>query len=254
LDSFVQDMAGRAGLTTAERVMGFNPQQMLAHLEQHPHYAAALEWTLILDGSPVYAIRPLGPFAAEVYRQLHRFLHERLTEGVERVSITGFIAGQTTLLMGQVVPVIVPDPRGMFSWTTAALMERVLGSAPTAVDERARYDQRQAGFQNFLHRVYHELHNLGVLPQERALNYAATNAFTAGRIFEDAMRQNMELESVNVVRSPVGRPGSDCWDVEVYFFYPERQVQTVRLVYRFTVDVSDVVPVTIGQPRSWFTR
>ena len=64
----------------------------------------------------------------------------------------------------------------------------------------------------------------------------------------------MGLESVNVVRSPVCRPGPDCWDVEVYFFYPERQVQTVRRVYRFTVDVSDTVPVTVGPTRSWFTR
>ncbi len=55
----------------------------------------------------------------------------------------------------------------------------------------------------------------------------------------------MELDSVNVVPSPICRPGSDCWDVEVYFFYPERQVQTVRRVYRFTVDVSDTVPVTM---------
>jgi hypothetical protein len=27
--------------------------------------------------------------------------------------------------------------------------------------------------------------------------------------------------------------------VKIYFFYPERQVQTVRRVYRFTVDVRD---------------
>jgi hypothetical protein len=64
----------------------------------------------------------------------------------------------------------------------------------------------------------------------------------------------LELESINVTPSPICRPGSDCWDVELYFFYPERQVQTVRKVYRFTVDVSDVVPVTIGTTRSWFTR
>jgi hypothetical protein len=42
--------------------------------------------------------------------------------------------------------------------------------------------------------------------------------------------------------------------LEVHFFYPERQVQTVRKVYRFTVDVNDVVPVTIGPVRSWYTR
>jgi hypothetical protein len=36
------------------------------------------------------------------------------------------------------------------------------------------------------------------------------------------------------------------------FFHPERQVQTVRKVFRFTADVNDVVPVTVGPMRSWF--
>jgi hypothetical protein len=257
LDSLVQEMAGLAGVTVAERVMAFNPQQLLQHLERHPYYASSLEWTLVLDGTPIYAIQPMGPFATEAYNLLRRFLNERLVEGVERVSVPGTIVGKTTLLMGQEVPVIVPEMRGMFSWTTRALMDAVLGAAPdpnAPQDQRDNYERRRGSFQNFLHRVYHELRNLGMLPQERALNFAATNAFSAARAFENALRERMELESVNVVRSPVVRPNSDCWDVEVYFFHPERQVQTVRLVYRFTVDVSDVVPVTVGQPRSWFTR
>ena len=109
---------------------------------------------------------------------------------------------------------------------------------------------------NFLDRVYHELRNLGIIPQERALNFAATNAFEIEKVFESALKdpERTELESIHVSRSPVCRPTSDCWDVELYFFFPERQVQTVRKVYRFTVDVSDVVPVTIGAMRSWFTR
>ena len=68
------------------------------------------------------------------------------------------------------------------------------------------------------------------------------------------MKEEMDLDTLNVVPSPICRPGSDCWDVELYFFYPARQVQTVRKVYRFTVDVSDIVPVTVGSIRSWFTR
>jgi len=44
-----------------------------------------------------------------------------------------------------------------------------------------------------------------------------------------------------------------CAALEVCFLYPERQVQTVRKVYRFTVDVSDIVPVAFGPMRSWFT-
>lgn len=257
LDGLAQAMAGVAGASTPERVLAFDPRRMLAHLDEHPWDAAAVEWTLSLDGTPIYAVRPQGPFAADVYKQLRRFLREQLDEGVERVSIPGVVAGKTTLLLGQVVPVVGPELRGMFSWTAAALTDAVAGPAPAAEapqPEREAHAQRQAGVRNFLDRVYHGLRNLGLAPQDRAINFAATNAFAFEKVYEAALKDKMELESVNVVRSPICRPGSDCWDVEVYFFYPERQVQTVRRVYRFTVDVSDTVPVTVGPTRSWFTR
>jgi hypothetical protein len=257
LDSFAQKMAGVAGVSVPERLLALDPRRLLAYLDDHPWDAAAVEWTLSLDGTPIYAVRPQGPFAADAYKELRRFLREQLEEGVERVSVPGVVSGKATLLMGQVVPVIVPELRGMYSWTAAALAEAVVGAAPAAgapQPEREAHEQRRAGVRNFLDRVYHGLRNLGLTPQDRALNFAATNAFAFEKVYADALRDRMELESVNVVPSPVCRPGSDCWDVEVYFFYPERQVQTVRRVYRFTVDVSDTVPVTVGPTRSWFTR
>lgn len=257
LDSLAQKIAGVSGISTPERMMAFDAKRLLDYLDEHPWDAAAVEWTLSLDGTPIYAVRPQGPFAADAYRELRRFLREQLTEGVERVSVPGVLSGKATLLMGQVVPVIAPDLRGMYSWTTAALADTVTGPSPgaeaTVVDKDA-HEQKRNGVRNFLDRIYHGLRNLGVTPQDRALNFAATNAFTFEKIYESALKEKMELESVNVVRSPICRPGSDCWDVEVYFFYPERQVQTVRKVHRFTVDVSDVVPVTVGPTRSWFTR
>jgi hypothetical protein len=120
--------------------------------------------------------------------------------------------------------------------------------------ERDGKEQKRIGVRNFLDRVYHETRNLGLTPQDRALNVAATNIFEMGEVFAAALKDKMDLDHVHAVPSPLGRPGSDCWDIEVYFFYPERQVQTVRKVYRLTVDVSDTVPVTIGQVHSWFTR
>jgi hypothetical protein len=257
LDSLVQKMASAGGASNSERVLAFDPRRMLDHLDEHPWDAAAIEWTLSLDGTPIYAVRPQGPFAADAYKELRRFLSEQLDEGVERVSIPGVIAGKATLLLGQVVPVVVPELRGMYSWTTVALAEAVAGPAPAAdapQPERDAHAQRRIGVRNFLDRVYHGLRNLGLMPQDRAINFAATNAFAFEKIYESALRDRMELESISVVRSPVCRPDSDCWDVEVYFFYPERQVQSVRRVYRFTVDVSDTVPVTVGPTRSWFTR
>jgi cyanobactin maturation PatA/PatG family protease len=257
LDGLVQTMAGAASGSAPERVRAFDHRRMLAHLDQHPWDSAAVEWTLSLDGTALYAIRPQGPFAADAYKQLRRFLREQLDEGVERVSIPGVVAGKATLLLGQVVPVVVPELRGMFSWTTGALTDAVAGSAPSAEapqHERDAHAQRRTGVRNFLDRVYHGLRNLGLTPHDRAINFAATNAFAIDKVYESALKDRMELESINVVRSPICRPGSDCWDVEVYFFYPERQVQSVRRVYRFTVDVSDTMPVTVGATRSWFTR
>jgi cyanobactin maturation PatA/PatG family protease len=202
-------------------------------------------------------VRPHGPFAINAYGELRRFLHEQLTEGVERVSIPGVLAGQARLLNGQTVPVIVPDLRGMYSWTTASLVDAVVGCDSTTAGpepERDGQEQNRNGVRNFLDRVYHETRNLGMTPQDRALNFAATNIFEMGEVFAAALKDKMDLDHFHAVPSPLGRPGSDCWDIEVYFFYPERQVQTVRKVYRLTVDVSDTVPVTIGQVHSWFTR
>jgi cyanobactin maturation PatA/PatG family protease len=257
LDSIVQKMAAQAGISPPERGLAYDPRRLLQYLEKNPWDAAALEWTLGVDGATLYAIRPQGPFAADAYLELRRFLRDRIEEGVERILVPGALAGKAVLLTGQVVPVIVPDLRGMYSWTTAALVEALVGPAPAgdgAAAERDDHEQKRAGLRNFLQRVYHEVRNLGLTPQDRALNYAATNAFEMGEIYTEAIRERMELDRVGVSPSPVGRPGSDCWDVEAYFFYPERQVQTVRKVYRFTVDVSDTVPVTVGNARSWFTR
>jgi cyanobactin maturation PatA/PatG family protease len=186
-------------------------------------------------------------------------LHEQLAEGVERVSVPGVIAGKARLLNGQVVPVIAPELRGMYSWTTKALVDAVVGAAPAEpqpADIKEKHEQKRIGLRNFLDRVYHALRNLGDTPSDRAVNFAATNAYSIEKAFEAALkeRERVELDSINVVRSPICRPSSDCWDVEIYFFFPDRQVQTVRKVYRFTVDVSDTVPVTIGPMRSWFTR
>jgi hypothetical protein len=256
LDAFAQKMAG-ASSAPVQRFDALDPKKLLAHLETNPWDAQALEWTLVLDGTPIYAIRPQGPFAADVYKELRSVLKGQADEGVERLSVPGVLSGSARLFMGQSVPVIVPELRGIYSWSTKELVAAAVGTAPAsdaATHEKEAHERKTAGVRNFLDKVYYGLRNLGVLPQDRALNFAATNAYNFELVYESAIKEQMELESINVVPSPFCRPGSDCWDVEVYFFYPERQVQTVRRVYRFTVDVSDTVPVTVGPTRSWFTR
>ena len=188
------------------------------------------------------------------YERLRGFLAEQIKNEIERVSIPGRIVGRTTLLNGQVVPTIEPELRGMYSWTTAALTKSVIAKPASTSKGAGATGTTQEHVRNFFDRVYFELRNLGVTSRDRAVNYAATNAFQIGTVFSSAILENLELDAIEVERSPVCRVDSDCWDVKLLFFYPERQVQTVRRAYRFTVDVSDVVPVMVGAVRSWFVR
>jgi cyanobactin maturation PatA/PatG family protease len=235
----------------------YDARQLSAHLDDNPWEAAEIIWTLNLDATPIYAVAPQGPFGSHGCDRLCSFLKDQLDEGVERVSIPGWIAGSVRLFSGQVVPVIQPVLRGMYSWTTAALVDAVCGKAPArgaSRKDKEAYAQKVRSVENFLRRVYDELRNLGTSPQERAINYSATNALLVSGVFEDAIREEMELDTIEVERSPICRPDSDCYDVKLTFFDPGKVFQRARKVYRFTIDVSDAVPVMVGEVRAWFVR
>lgn len=232
-------------------------EDLLEYLSNNPWESAAVIWCLSLDSTPVYALSPAGAFAREGYERLAEFQRDRIANRVDRVSVPGVIVGQQTLMSGQVVPVIQPALRCMYSWTTSALVESIAGKAPSdsaKAADREAYAARAAGIGNFLERVYNDLRNLGLSPQERAINYAATNALNAGRAFELALREEMQLDTVEAAPSPICRPDSECWDVILTFFAPARQLEQARRAFRFAVDVSDVCPVMVGDVRSWYVR
>ncbi|HEY3392465.1 MAG TPA: PatA/PatG family cyanobactin maturation protease [Lacipirellulaceae bacterium] len=235
----------------------YDPRQLLAYLDDNPWDAGSINWTLNLDATPIYAIQPHGVYGREIGDRLRQFLREQVTEGVERVSVPGSILGSARLFTGQVVPVIHPALRGMYSWTTRALVQATVGGPPPEAvpqEEKDRYDRRTQGVRNFLTRIYDELRNLGVTSQDRAINYSATNAMLASQVFQDAIQQGIDFDRIEVERSPICRPDSDCWDVKLSFFDPKKVFEQARKVYRFTIDVSDVVPVMVGPVRSWFVR
>jgi cyanobactin maturation PatA/PatG family protease len=245
-DSFVQSMPEDAN----------NPgdaDQVLAYLDENPADAQSIIWTLSLDSTPIYAIVPSGPFAAMTFERLRETLRTQLHEGVELVSIPGIMSGHVSLLSGQSVPIVVPAYRGIFSWAVAPLVAHVLGGRPQEDRERVAYDRQASGLTDFLNRIYYDLRNLGVTAQDRALNYAATNAFQASRVVASTTKDELDLDHINVRKSIVCRPDSDCYDVELSFFSPEN-IRAANQVYRFTVDVSDVVPVTVGEIRGWKRR
>jgi hypothetical protein len=240
-----------------EGVNPYDADKLLSYLEKNPWDAAEINWTLALDGSQIYAVAPRGSFAQEVFLRLRSFLSEQLSRGVERISVPGRITGSVTLLNGQVVPVIDPVLRGMHSWTIGALVTAVCGDAPPkAASEKDKivYQQKAEGVANYLRRVYAELRNLGLTSRDRALNYSAANALLVARVFQDAAKLAMELDSIAVEPSPISRPGSDSWDVKLMFFDPSKAFERARKVYAFTVDVSDCVPLMVGELRTWFSR
>lgn len=242
-DYFTQQMGGGAN--------ALDPAKMATRLlptdkggEGHTDEAEALIWTLSIDGVPVYAIEPESQFAALSYLRLVGFLFQQEKERVERVSIAGTIRGTARLYNGIVVPCIAPTLRGMFNWNVQALADAG-DTVPAAGERKAGLDSA------FLHRVFPEMRNPGVAPEHRALNFAATNAFLTGEVFKEMAGLGMTFERATVERSPICRPDSDCWDVHISFFKPEQITEQPRKIYRISVDVSDVVPVTIGQTRSW---
>jgi len=233
----------------------YDARQLVEHLRQMPSEANALIWTLDLELTPIYAIEAVGPYSAEINSLLVEFLAganvgDLSTEHVERISVPGKLSSRSArLFSGQVVPVVeIDNPRGLYAWRSNRLIENALDQLEVkGANER---DVTAATLRSFLDRVYYELRNLGRLSSDRALNFAATNAFQATRVFAEAIVSGLVFDSVEVVQSPYSRPESDAWDVKLKFFDPEN-LRRARQLFRFTIDVSDVLPVSMGEVRRW---
>jgi hypothetical protein len=258
------------------------------HHEPHVYDAESLIWVLRQDDSPVYAIRPSGTYAADAYLELIHFLMEQEgypdesavergggkrpalyypsldtanggepnrkrdpngcpTRLVERVAIPGVIDGTVKLYNGQTVPVIRPNMRGTRAWNMKSLVEsRVSGTTDVAeMQNLARLAQR----------FFEEARNRGLSPEERALNFIATQTFGSLHTLRVKFGANVawELDSIAVKRSPTCREDSDCYDVETAFFDPDNVLRSKVVIAR-TTDVSDEVPVLLGDDREYRRR
>ncbi|MGQ0794543.1 MAG: S8 family serine peptidase [Deltaproteobacteria bacterium] len=244
----------------------YDPEDLIRYLDENPHEAASVTWTLELDDTTIYAIEGRGVFGSVVYERLREFLgdqygicdnpepHEH--EEIDRVAIAGYIVGQTSLSTGQTVPVIAAEPRGMSSWSVEHLVKLVMGEISpedSPEDEKESYLERERSFVECLDRVYYEYRNLGISAEDRAINYTLTNILPTSEIIQDAINNELALDAIEVAPSPVCRVDSVCMDVKFYFF-DAQNTQKARKVYIYTVDVSDVVPVNLGDQRSFRVR
>jgi hypothetical protein len=231
-----------------------DPRQMVEHLDLHPDQARSLTWTLRVDDTTLYVLEPVGPFAAAAYEMFLLMLNGQLAPSesaayVDHISIPGKRTERMVeLLSGEVVPVLtVRHPRGMYGWNVPSLVEAALTSiATTDVDATLVRE----GLTAFLNRVYHDLRNLGQTSRDRALNFAVTNTFQATATFAEAIASQRQLGTIAVEKSPYCRLNSDCWDVVLTFHDPEDGRRS-RQVFRFTVDVADSLPVSVGQIKRW---
>jgi hypothetical protein len=195
----------------------------------------------------MYAIVPAGAFAAETYAWL---LKEWADKEVEFVSLPGVLAGQVALYDGQIVDAVIPDLRGLFAWDTdnyvVAVKAAVAKAKPNVDDKVLDRDMRR-----FFGKIQFSIRNRGMSAEERAINAAATNAFNISDVIVEAGEEGLTLRDVGVERSPLSRPGSEYFDVLLTFFDPERRGERAPLRAPFTIDVSDTVPVQIGDPVTW---
>lgn len=228
LDSF------RVGMGGGEAAP-FDVAAMTKYLLAHPAESSKLVWTLCVDSLPIYALQAEGADAADTYSLLVQLL------SAERISVPARRTDASArLLSGSLLPVLrIDHPRGLFGWRTEELVAKL-------TDDPLQQEALQA----FLVRVYHDLRNLGDTAAQRALNYAATSAAQAAAVFQDVVAREMQLENIEVAPSASCRLHSDCWDVKLKFFDPENS-RRARLIYRFSVDVAELLPVALGPPKRW---
>jgi cyanobactin maturation PatA/PatG family protease len=233
---------------------------LFTHLTTHRYDATSVIWTLEIDSVPVYAISLGGPNSRLILKELWLIMAAQTTykynqsnglplsaNDVERVSVAGALGGWVSLMTGARLPVIHPELRGVIRWNTDDFAKKVAayGKAPTSMAAKVKVVAR------FLERICFDFRNLGLTSRDRAINFVATNPHGFAEAFTEAANAGLKLHTIEVVPSLVCRPGSECWDVRLEYFDPNQQTDVARRVYRVTVDVSDVVPVVVGEPRYW---
>jgi thiazoline dehydrogenase / protease len=266
------DLGSEIGRQTLEQRMaqgvragelpGANPEEprdLIAYLRRYPDERKCIIWTLDIDGVPVYALQPKGPYAEAIYEVLleilaAEILPQDVADFVEVVSIPARREGRVVELLSRTkIPVVaLTDLRGIYGWQINALVNEVVASTPRnggGPDD----DTLRGALADFLRKVYFKLHNQGLTSRDRAMNFAATNCLQAASAFAKALAERRVLETIIVEKSPVCRMHSDCWEVYLTFYDPEDEKRARRLCH-FTVDVSDMMPVTVGGIKSWTQR
>ena len=157
----------------------YNPLQLCDYLDANRAESTKLIWTLNLELSPIYAIEAELAYAEDIYSFLRSALRgeslapddpQYAERHVSRVSVPGVLTNRTArLFSGQVVPIVVAQPRGLFAWNTQQLTDAVIEAikakqaSQKPPQKLSAEDERNARIfvHNFLEKLYHQFRNLG---------------------------------------------------------------------------------------------
>jgi cyanobactin maturation PatA/PatG family protease len=240
-------------------------------LTDDPPLSADLTWLLKAGGTvPLYALTPGTSYTEETYNKLLevRKLEQDADNGQRDIQITiihGYLSGNVRLISGEIVPRIIPVHRGIFTYKISDVTEKAIASIEKERGQKIPENIKslvQKGVASFVQRVLYDFRNLGIAPEDRALNAAITNVIG---IVNFLIENNLDLpdddkdkipdfplalQDIRVQSSPYCREGSQCYDVQAIFFNP-KDVRAPRTYVRSTFDVGDVVPIAIGRLDQW---
>ncbi|MDB0034728.1 S8 family serine peptidase [bacterium] len=162
---------------------------------------------------------------------------------VMRMSLPGYISGETRLLNGSSIQSVTPVAYGINNWTVNALIASLPATYPTSDEYRDRLI-------SLLNRLYINTINRGQTPDDRALNYAIYNIIAMAQIVRDAANEELQFTACKVTPSKIARQHSEMRDVQLTFFNPANTTQA-STTYALTVDVSAITPILVGNIEQW---
>jgi PatG C-terminal len=125
------------------------------------------------------------------------------------------------------------------------LIEKVVKATNQFLNPPSDNDARNYLLQ-LLNTLYYQHRKLGNHLAGSGAKFRYNEHFSAyGDVSFDAWR-GPTLDRIDVVKSPYGQIDSDCWDVELKF-KDTRNLTVTELVFRFTLDVSGKLPVTLNK-------
>jgi hypothetical protein len=285
-DSFLREMDARIGSGDPD-----DPERVIGYLDANPAEARRLLWTVSINGERRYAATPSGSFAAQIYDMLAALALGAARGEIAVASLPGWTLASSRVAMDGTVlrELRVPSLRGVYGWRPEQVVRQsltavhsdalaggvgrrqvagddaivagdgsenaVLGlsESPVVSWPRLREEPSTAvenAMLDFVNLVYFRADQEPEVSRDRALNFVATNGYQVAAAFLDAMGDGLQFIDYRTDYSPFARVGGNCWDVILRFNDPATSARAPR-EYRMTVDIADVMPVTVGRLRRW---